>query len=430
VYFLKLMPLLPSRRRYPGGLLPILALALLASCGGGKTRPPPPADVTVSVQLDRPLPGRHSASGFLHALTPTDPPDRLVAPLCPRLWRSDLLRAPVRRALALGARYEVVLSDFWGYPKDGWRGHGPPWRDLGRWAGLVRQVARSQRGRPLLWDVWNEPNRPESFGGGLRRFLRVYAVARRALRQELGPGAQIGGPSTAGFRPAWLTALLRCCGAEFLSWHANLRPPEPIASITADLRAARRLGRPVEVNESVGEADQYLPGEIVGYLAAIEAGGADAAARACWPDSRGRSNCGADTLDGLLTRAGVPRAAWWAYRWYAATTAEARVGASASDGRVAALASGGSPARVLLGRAARGQTGGLDLDLALRGLPDGDAPVRVEALPAAGERPLPEPRLLFAGEVHVDHGRADVRVPGLAPHEAALVTVGSDHPGG
>jgi Glycosyl hydrolases family 39 len=415
------MSLLLSPRRYPPRLAPILALLVVAGCGGShrQHQPRPRTDVTVTVRLSHALPGRNSTSGFLHGLTRSRPADALVAPLEPRFWRSDLFRAPMERAIALGARYELVLSDLWGYPHDRWRGRGPPWDHLPRWRALVRHLARLLQGRRVLFDVWNEPDGHSFFGGGLRRFLRVYATAAGAIRQELGPGARIGGPSTSHYRPRWLAALVRCCHPDFLSWHAT-DPALAAGDITRQLRAVRaRLGvRALQINEFGSPVDRYQPGKTVGYLAAIESGGADAAARTCWPNAA----CGPGRLDGLLTPAGRPRAVWWAQRWYALTPPATRVASAVSDSRVVALASRGRPSRVLLGRAESGARGPVDVAVVLSGLRGSRVHVRVEGLPDDGGAALARPQRLSEAELRVDHGRARALVRGLGPHEAALVT--------
>ena len=421
------MALLLSQRRYPRWLPPILALLVLGGCGGGHPqkhpRPQPGAkgNVTVTVRLDQAIAGRHSASGFLHALAPGAPPDRLVVPLRPRFWRSDLSRASLTRAVRLGARYEVVLSDFWGYHQGHRWAKGPPWAHLRRWSALVRRVARSLRGRRVLFDVWNEPDDPGFFGGGLRRFLRVYAAAKSAVERELGTRAEIGGPSTSHYLPHWFSALVRCCRPSFLSWHAT-DSSVPTAAVRRQLLATRRAfgaRRPLQINEFGSPGDRYRPGETVGYLAAIESGGADAAARACWS----QQDCSPGGFDALLTQAGEPRAAWWAQRWYALTPPEARVEAQASDGRVSVLASRGTPRRVLLGQAERSSHRAVAIELVVHGLRGGAAHVTIERLPDAGAAAVPRPQRVADMQLKLDQGTARVRVPELGPHEAALVTL-------
>ena len=179
----------------------------VAGCnsGGDDERPPPlpAADVVARVRLDAPV-ERPRVSGFLHGLSDTEPPDRLVAPLRPALWRSNLERAPLERVKRLGARYSVALSGLWGYPMEGWRGRGPPWERPREWERFVRGLARSLRRESLIWEVWNEPDVREFWDGGRQRFLRHYALSERILREELGPGAVIGGPSISRYSRSWL----------------------------------------------------------------------------------------------------------------------------------------------------------------------------------------------------------------------------------
>lgn len=406
----------------------------------------PPVQATVSVRADAQVDTRGSMNGFIHSLNDTQPPDALVAPLAPRLWRSDLARALLNRAISLGARYQLVLSDLWGYPREGWRGRGPPWADLREWKRFVRRTARAHRGQPVMWDVWNEPNVKEFWTGGRARFLRTYAVAARALRAELGGRATIGGPSISRYSPGYLRDFLESCvrarcPVSFLAWHENLQPDEPIAAAADRLIQARKelLGNPryarlglreIHVNEYVGQEDRYLPGEAVAYLAALERGGADLAARSCW----GQPDCSPAGLDGLLdATSGKPRAIWWAHRWYAGG-ADGRVRSESSDPSLPALA-GATQGRVevLLGSAPVRGPGArpprtLRIGLALRDLgsvlgQSGRARITVERVPASGERGLSRPERLRDRAVTLDGRALELRLPPLRAHEAMRVTI-------
>lgn len=153
-----------------------------------------PAQGVVTVDFAHAVPAR-SAVGLLHGMDEREPPDRLIAPLSPRTWRGDLESATYDRASRLGARYILVLSDLWGYPGANWYGREPPWTDFGRWADFVRDVARANRGRALVWDIWNEPDRPYFWNGTEAQFHETYRVAYEAIRHALGPDAAIAGPS-------------------------------------------------------------------------------------------------------------------------------------------------------------------------------------------------------------------------------------------
>ncbi len=381
-------------------------------------------------------------NGFIHSLSASEPRDDLVRPLAPRLWRSDLSRAPLGRARALGARYQLVLSDLWGYPSNDWNGRGPPWADLAAWERFVRRVARRHRGLPLSWDIWNEPNGPSFWSGGRARFFATYAVANRALREELGDRAEIVGPSVSRYSPEWIDAFLGHCAVarcriSALSWHENLRPEDPLEGIADHLADARSrvLADPryadlgmseIHVNEYVGAVDRYLPGEAVAYLSQLEAGGADLAALSCWTEE----DCAPAGLDGLVAPAeDAPRAVWWAHRWYA-QGAGARLRGESSNPSVAVLASAPAEGRVevLLGHVGARSPGKavspVAVEVTLAGLPQsGRFRATIDRLPAAGDAAV-VPQRVEDRELSVEGGALRLAVPALGAHEAALLTLG------
>jgi xylan 1,4-beta-xylosidase len=314
----------------------MLSLAVLAGtllCPSVPARAAGPAPAMVSVDFARPVRARSSV-GLLHGMDERDPPDGLIRRLAPRTWRGDLDSAPYDRAERFGARYILVLSDLWGYPGANWYGRRPPWEDFAAWSGFVREQARANRGRTLVWDIWNDPDQPIFWNGTQAEFHETYRIAYEAIREELGPGAVIAGPSVSAFRWSWLVGLLDYCReadceVNALSWHELAGGGPALRAIPYHLRRARRalvrnpayvvLGlRELHVNESVGLGGALYPGEQLAYLAFLERGGADAAARACWPDPSGTDNCLSHTLDGLLDSPSLrPRGAWWATAWYA-----------------------------------------------------------------------------------------------------------------
>lgn len=461
----------------------LLCPLALAGCLGGGDRgttpraPEPLADATVSVRLDEPVQTRGSMNGFLHSLGPTTPADDRIAPLQPRLWRSDLRRAPLDRAERFGALYHVVISDFWGYPKDNWYGRRPPWEDLKGWRAMVRDLARRYRGRNVVWDIWNEPNGPNFWAGGQQRFFRVYSEANRVLREELGPDVEIAGPSIDKYSPEYLLRFLdycrrKRCRVSILVWHELLEPYQPMRSIIEHLVEARAgfvqnprfrsLGlREIHINEYMGLSDRYFPAETVSYLEALERGSANRAARSCWTEPE----CLPAELTGTLAPDGTPRSAWWVHRWYAEGAA-ARVASTSSTDTVAALASAaGGSAQVLLGHvplragapaaprpgstgagtsaqsgtraaspAEAATDGGSDdaapsrVRLELTGLPQslraaGRLRVVARRVPSVGARPVPRPRTDLDEVVEVRRGGLGVTLPPLGAHEALQVTV-------
>jgi xylan 1,4-beta-xylosidase len=429
--------------------LHVIRSALICACALAAFGPLPRAlaapvvEAGASVDFAEAVPAR-SAVGLLHGMDEREPPDRWIAPLAPRSWRGDMESAPYDRASRFGARYILVLSDLWGYPGANWYGRQPPWQNLGSWARFVRDVARANRGRSLVWDVWNEPDQPYFWNGTEADFHATYRVAYEVVRQELGPDAVIAGPSVSAFRWPWLVGLLEYCRqadceVNALSWH-ELARGGGVRAIPDHLRRARRalvrnrsfvpVGlRELHVNESVGRGDTLYPGEQLAYLAFLERGRADAAARACWPDPSGTDNCLWHTLDGLLdARSSRPRGDWWTTAWYARGV-PSRVAARSTSPEVVALAAARSPtarhAEILLGEYGD-QPQPVSVLVELRGLRalaflrgSDRAALASFRIVSAGEAPVsPEPLPVRALAVAGGTATATVR---LRPHEVVLL---------
>jgi hypothetical protein len=230
-----------------------------------------------------------------------------------------------------------------------------------------------------------------------------------------------------------------------LSWHEFVAPSAPISGITDHLRDARRrfLDNPkyqalgldkIYITESVAQASEYRPGDIIGYLSALEQGGAAGTTRACWADQRGRSQCFNDTLDGLLTP-GIPRprAAWWAYERYADGVAS-RAGATSDDASVAVIASrqddGEGLPQIMIGR--HGGEGSASktasVSTVIRGIESipslagaSALEASVERLPDRGTAPVDAPEQLGTVRAAVHDGEAIVTLPAVALHDAYVL---------
>jgi hypothetical protein len=394
--------------------------------------------------------------GFLHGMDETTPPDAMIRPLRPALWRGVPQTAPYDRARSLGARYVLLLSDAWGYPATWSNGRGAPYKHLRAWTEFVRAIARQYRGQDVIFDIWNEPNARTFWVGTRKQLFRTYAVAARVLHEELGGDVQVVGPSLGAYDAGYIGAFLDACGSEpgcrvsALAWHEI---PDPALSPTIDtivdhLRDARHrflertkyagLGlQRVYVTESVNTYSQYRPGEILAYLSALERGGADGAARACWEAPNGDNQCFDHTLDGLVTPGDSrPRAAWWTYKLYA-DGVSTRVRTTTHGSSVAAVASSASATpgapEVLVGRFSgspetRRKAG---VRVTLRGL-DALPPfvaaskvtVVVRQIPDQGTRPLSSPTLVMQANVPVTGGAAHVVIPGFGVHDMYAISIG------
>ena len=144
------------------------------------------------------------------------------------------------------------------------------------------------------------------------------------LRAELGPGAEIGGPSFGSYNHDAMAAFLefclaRGCEVNALIFHAADDSPAGLAAFPANVQDARmsflenpryaplRIRRIIN-NEIVGPLYTHQPAGTLAYYAAFEASGAALAARSCWPENIAAGEC-YGTLDGLLTPAGHAPAA-------------------------------------------------------------------------------------------------------------------------
>ncbi len=410
----------------------------------------------------------------------------------------------------LGARYQLVLSDLWGYPKDDWQGRGAPYTDFPKWEKFVRRQAEANRGKNVIWDVWNEPDGAGYWKGSREQFFKTYTIAAKAIRSELGPEALIGGPSleqwdydylkdfldycvtdppsapgsAPGSKPAPApspaapilatppfglpgttapqpkppaaqpkaaeepAAAVSRCEVNVISWHELSTPSDQIPEVAEHLRAAREMfvDNPVYdtiglnevfINESLGQRDQFQPGELLGQLHYLERGRADAAARACWNESNGKANCHNDSLDGLLTPGGQdPRAVWFAAKEYA-DGVPTRVASTSSDPYLVSLASRQAPgpkqAQVLLGRLTRQRVRNLqraDVSVRLDALSNlpflaGRSAVRVEVhrIPATGERALAGLERVSDQRLRVINGSANLTLRRFKLHDAYVLTL-------
>lgn len=429
-----------------------------------------PASPTITVDFASPVIGLLSMSGFLLGVDPTAPPDNMIAPLQPKLWRVGNFYTPrpisvagvvtqwdwrflYDRLVRHGTRVEFLLSQTWGHPISD-PPPPAPYENWANWESHVRRVAVENRGRNLMYDIWNEPDARDFWWGTREQFFETYLRAYRVLRQVLGPDVMIGGPSLAfSYNKDFITAFLNYCKANscevnFLSWHElNDRTTLPaVADHLVDARssflqnpeyASLRI-REIHVNEVVGQIAKHLPGASLGYLYYLEKGRADGASKACWQDSKGTWECYNNTLDGLLTpQTFQPRSVWWAYKFYA-DGVSTRVTSTTTDGRVVALASSRSAtsqtAQVLVAFFDRNygvrNPAPVAVRLILNNLDRLDflsgseqVHLKLEKMPDTGESPLLQLVLVDERNVTVQNGSAQTVIDNVAVGEAYRITL-------
>ncbi len=411
-----------------------------------------PQEVMVNVDFAVSTPQKNM-SGFLHAVGKTDPPDSLILPLKPALWR---IRAGdninYARAVNAGAQIQVVLSDGYGYPNSNWKGNGAPWENnWSNWENFVRQMAQVYRNTPVYWEVWNEPdvkkwNTYQFWNGTQAQFFETYKRAYTILRQELGPNVMIGGPGYANYEPTNTKAFLDYCQqnglqVNFLTWHELMKAENNISTVASNISTMRTVAtsypdlaiQKIFINESVGPRTQYFPGDILAFLYYIELGGADAANKGCWLDTQGKNNCSNNSLDGILNHVsnGIsstakPRAAWWAYKTYA-DVINNRVQTTSSNPNLVALASK-TPSQVLLGYHGLTAPGPAKVTVRFKNLPligqkGGYVQVTISKVPNTGEATLNNLVPVASLTTPVVYGTTRVFVPLMNLHEEYIVTV-------
>lgn len=388
----------------------------------------------------------HSMSGFLYGATAEGPPDNIITPLKPNLWRTSWFNA-YTRLTGFNAQFQLLLSDTWGYGK----GNRPwPYQDYPAWEARVKQLAQQHKDKNIIWDVWNEPDLKDPFWNGTRQqFFETYKRAYTVLRQELGPTAMIGGPSITKYDKNFITEFLDYCKdnnleVNFLSWHEL--NDNAISAITGHINDARKSYQQnskysslkiqkLYVNEIIGPTAQYRPAEILGYLYYTEQGKADGACKACWtPNAGGTNNCFNESLDGLVAPGQAsPRAAWWVYKAYA-DGFNSRVISRSNNPKVVALASqsdGTKQAQVLFGYFQQGNSPGRStVVLTLKNLqqlevsqPGQPLTFTIKRIPNADEKVIQQLTTLKQEQIAVTNETVRLTIPNIRLHEAYLLSI-------
>lgn len=402
--------------------------------------PGPDESVTVDAAVARGA-ATQRASGLLLPLSATAPPDALIDPLAPRLFRTaqfyeDAFDAYGRMSARAPVVMVVGIAGYFTCPGCGdcttcepLPGEGG---DFTAWEARVTGAVEGAMGaaRSYLWDVWNEPDLTPWPDGAWPspRYLDTWAAAVRRIR-SIDPAATVVGPSTAFFDAAAMRSFLDWASEndvlpDVLSWHEfgpsfGLDGPASVPAHVDELRAHRGgLVSRFQINEYMGPDETYDPGAAVHFFANLERAGVESAARSCWD-----GDCFDTSLAGLLTRdALLPRSVWWAFEAYAATAGElVEVTPSASFDAVAALS--GAGVRVLAGNHSGTW---LAAELRFRGVdaatfPGGCVRVGVEHIPNTLEHALSAPVATLDEERPYLGGEVVVELPLSSPGDAWVV---------
>lgn len=373
-------------------------------------------DVTINFDMEKPK-GLASGqgSGFLHSLSGTQPPDRLVDPLKIKFWRGAcyLDERLYRRLQRTNAVIQYVLSDGFQHPtqgsceeqqdiKDRWPHMNPV-----LWQKHVEKEARriKANGWKIIWEPWNEPDYWQGNPGDteqekFQQFLDAFLVAYRTVK-KVDSNAQFAGPSlSAGNWPTarkHLETFLQFCAQNHievtnLTWHGfddikNTHKWEErireIRELAANKYASVKVQR-IVISEIVAEKYFFSPGDLVMALKYLDDAGADLVGRTCWFNS-----CWPEDLDGSVVKGRDhllhPTSLWWANFWYASTLGLRYSGVSSNNGIVAtaAAAMDNGEVTILLGFSkAMGPPKPSSVILNLNHLPNSKL-ARVEQLPGS-----------------------------------------------
>ncbi|MGI8494933.1 MAG: GH39 family glycosyl hydrolase, partial [Pyrinomonadaceae bacterium] len=246
----------------------IIFCAALFQTGSGGSEQIDSAEI--EVDFSQPVVKTKSMSGFLHSVGDDIPAENMIAPLKPKQWRIGKFDpADYKRIVKSGARPQIVLSDLWGYPALDPKIR-PPYQIFAEYENFVRKLARENKSKDVIWDIWNEPEDPKLpfWKGTFDEFCETYRRAYKVLREELGADAMIGGPSFSRYNRVLLKRFLDYCAANdcevnFLSWHEL--DDRKITGIAERLKEARELfaGNPayaklkikeIQINEIIGNS--------------------------------------------------------------------------------------------------------------------------------------------------------------------------------
>jgi xylan 1,4-beta-xylosidase len=391
----------------------------------------------VTVDLSRDLgPVTYRASGFLHGMTATDPPQELVAPLKPKLFRNQAegpagTFATYSRVKALGARSQLVVSDsYWGRK---WPQSEDEWR---RWDAIVEGLVRKAQGPgyQIEWDIWNEPSDDYFWEVDQASFFETWRRTFLKIR-ELDPKAVIVGPSLSDYDSKYLEEFLVFAKdhhvlPDILSWHElSDAGAKDVPAHFADARwllAKYDIGITLLcINEIIAYELRTKPGSAVQFFAALEREQADGACHATWPEAEDRGN--PRSLSGTLTREDKrPRATWWAYKAYADITGRlVSVEPSATVDGVAGCDRAAEEARVALGRRAT-ESGSVTirfahLDKAPYLARHGRTHVTAERIPVSEWEALPRPVPVLDRDYPVQDHTVEVELADFGPDAAYAI---------
>lgn len=281
-----------------------------------------------------------SVAGFLH-FNELEPLQKNISELKPKYWRfgaklkehTPKRKSQVEILLKNNIVPIIVLSDI--YDEEHWYKEKGGWirpSDNGKPFAQMTSNLYKELGNKVVFDVWNEPNLKEVWGGTREEYFETFKVAHNALRNSPdGKNAQITGPSISAYDKEYIEAFLNYCSKnnlhlDILNWH-DLGNQKDAVKLQANIKEAKELLKKypklgvknIYIPEIVGLAEQFNPLTAFAYINSLEKSNVYGGCKACWdnPDTKGENSCWNNSMDGILTPDGKPRASWWFYKYYA-----------------------------------------------------------------------------------------------------------------
>jgi hypothetical protein len=375
-----------------------------------QSRRPVPETFTVDLAVDY-GPFKPLAKG-LHRLTPTvRPTPEMMQALKP------LLDEPTPTLITLG---NTVKFD------GAFPGEKANWS---KWEDGVRELVRRHQGHPVQWEIWDEPDRRESFKGNREDFFSVWVRTYQIIR-AIDSGAVLVGPSISKYDGGYVQEFLKItkdyrAQATIVSWHEEgTRPDIPghLDSVGENFWQDGTIRPFVRVAPKASEAQRYSPSDPVMLLHPMHS----AQRRAGW---RGTGYDFSFKLTHLITDKPEPRSLYHAYAAYAGLdrpgNREVRTAAGATTDGVAVWNASRRQGAALIGRnfnrAFQNRNRGA-VTLEIRGVRGTHLRVDARRLDDSGSRPSNGPVVIAQTEIPVSRGEASLVLREFGDRDAYFVT--------
>jgi len=406
-------------------LLLLACVLLLTGCAQSdrKAGSPPPTPENVTIDLATDLGALEAHTAPLARPSSANPPKQLLDALHP------LTRGAIPTLVTLGdsVKYDGKFPGETG--------------DWGKWDQGVEDLVRKQlaTGKPVEFEMWNEPDRPASFKGKQADFFSVWVHTARLIR-SIDPQAQLVGPTMSKYDYGWLQEFLKVSKEfgvlpDIVCWHENNSRPDLKGHVNSTGEAFWQDGSNrmyLRAHPSASIDRHFSPADAVLYLAAMQE---------AWrfTSFRGIDERLGIKLHHLVTNDHKPRSLFYAYDAYARLLEQgghaAKLTSSKSVDGIATWTHASRTGHLLLGRRlprkATTQPARDDdppqepgpLTITLKNVPGSQAEISSSIIPDTGATPLetkPTPTRQIKIPVS-NQGEAKLPIPELADGQACTV---------